>query len=45
MSQKFPVNQVRWVEDISEFDEMKALWKVVMKKGMKGISLKLIFNT
>ena len=45
MSQKFPVNQVRWVEDISEFDEMKALWKVVMKKGMKDISLKLIFNT
>ena len=25
MSQKFPVNQVRWVEDISEFDEMKPL--------------------
>ena len=44
MSPKFPVNQFRWVEDIFEFDEMKALWEDVMKKGMKDISLKLISN-
>ena len=25
MSPKFPVNQFRWVEDIFQFDEMKAL--------------------
>ena len=37
MSQKLPVNDFKWVENISKFDQ--SLDKVIMKKMMKKISL------
>ena len=43
MSQKLPVNNFKWVNDISNFDE--SLEKVIMKKVMKDISLKSISST
>ena len=42
MSQKLPVNDFKWVEDISKFDEI--FLKVIMEKLMKELFLKLIFN-
>ena len=39
MSQKLVVNDVKWVEDISEFNE--SFMKVIMKKIMKDINLRL----
>ena len=39
MSQKLLVNDVKWVEDISEFNE--SFMKVIMKKIMKDINLRL----
>ena len=42
-SQKLHVNNFKWVEDISRFDEN--FIKVIIKKMMNNISLKWIFNT
>ena len=39
MSQKLLVNDVKWVEDISEFNE--SFMKVITKKIMKDINLRL----
>ena len=42
MSQKLPVNNVEWVEDISRFNEISP--KTIMKKVKKDTFLKLMFN-
>ena len=39
MSQKLPVNDFKWVEEIFKFDE--TLYKVRMKKGIKDICFEL----
>ena len=39
ISQKLPVNKFEWIEDL-----IKISYKNTMKKVMKDISLKLIFN-
>ena len=43
MSPKLPVNKFEWVEDASQFN--KDFIKKVMKKVLKDIFLKLMFNT
>ena len=43
MSQKLPVNKFEWVEDASQFN--KDFIKKVMKKVLKDIFLKLMYNT
>ena len=42
MSQKLPVNNFGWIEDSSQFNE--DFIKTIMKKVMKDIFLKLMFN-
>ena len=42
MLQKFPVNKFEWIEDTSQFNE--DLSKAIIKKAMKDIFSKLIFN-
>ena len=42
MSQKLPVNNFEWIKDTSQFNE--DFIKTVIKKVMKDIFLKLIFN-
>ena len=43
MSQNLPVNNLEWIEDSSKFNE--DFIKNIMKKVMKDIFLKLMFNT
>ena len=43
MSQKLPVNNLEWTEEISQFNEN--FIKTIMKKVMKDIIVRLIFNT
>ena len=40
LSQKLPVNEFKWVEDLSEFNED---FKAIIKNVMKDIFLKLMF--
>ena len=42
VSKNLPVNNFKWVKDISKFDE--SFIKVIMKKVIKDIFLKLMFN-
>ena len=42
MSQKLLVNDFKWVEDISKFNEY--FIKAIVMKKMKDIFLKLMFN-
>ena len=42
MLQKLPVNKFEWIEDTSQFNE--DLSKAIIKKAMKDIFSKLIFN-
>ena len=42
MLQKLPVNKFEWIEDTSQFNE--DLSKAIIKKAMKDILSKLIFN-
>ena len=42
MSQKLPVNNFEWIEETSQFDG--DFTKTIMKKVMKDIFLKLMFN-
>ena len=42
MLEKFPVNDLEWIEDILNL--MKILKKTIMKKVIKDIFLKLMFN-
>ena len=42
MSRKLPVNGFKWVEEISKFKE--DFIKAIMKRVIKDISLKFIFN-
>ena len=41
LSQKLPVNEFKWVEDPSEFNED---FKAIIKNVMKDIFLKLMFS-
>ena len=41
LSQKLPVNEFKWVEDLSEFNEH---FKAIIKNVMKDIFLKLMFS-
>ena len=43
MSQKLPVNKFEWIKDNSQFNE--DFKKTLIKKVMKDIFLKLMFNT
>ena len=42
MSRKLPVNDFEWIKDTSQFD--KDFIKIIMKKVIKDIFLKLMFN-
>ena len=42
ISQKLPVNNFKWIEETSQLN--KDFIKTVMKKMMKDIFLKLMFN-
>ena len=42
MSEKLPVNNFEWIKDTSQFNE--DFIKTIMKKVMKDIFLKLMFN-
>ena len=41
LSQKLPVNEFKWVEDLSEFNED---FNAIIKNVMKDIFLKLMFS-
>ena len=41
LSQKLPVNEFKWVEDLLEFNED---FKAIIKNVMKDIFLKLMFS-
>ena len=41
LSQKLPVNEFKWVEDLSEFNED---FRAIIKNVMKDIFLKLMFS-
>ena len=43
MSQKLPANSFEWIKDTSQFNE--GFKKTILKKVMKDIFLKLMFNT
>ena len=43
MSQKLPVNNFEWIKDTLQFNEYN-IKKTIMKKMMKDILLKLMFN-
>ena len=43
MAQKLPINYFEWIKKTSQFNE-DFIKKIIMKKMMKDIYLKLMFN-